>query len=187
MTEDTGSASERIDAEWGVDAAIGAASRAARTAGDVANVVGSSAPARLAAAVAKRLTVPLAKEGHEVRERIETDAGPAARKAIQRVTPGVVEAVDLNELLASIDLDAILDRIDIDRLVGRVDVGAIVAKVDVDELIQQVDVNAIVARVDVAAVVERVDVDSLISDVDLDALLQRVDIAALLERIDLNT
>ena len=176
---------ERSDVDWGVDAALGAATRAARTAGDVANVVGSSPPARLAAAVAKRLTVPLAKEGHEVRERLEHDAGPAARKAIQRVTPGVVEAVDLNELLAGIDLDAVLDRIDIDRLVGRVDVGAIVAKVDVGELIAKVDVDEIVSRVDVAAVVDRVDIDALVANVDLEALLQRIDLDALLQRIDL--
>lgn len=177
---------ERSDVDWGVDAAIGAASRAARTANDVATAVGGSAPARLAAAVAKRLTVPLAKEGHEVRERLETEAGPAARQAIQRVTPGVVEAVDLNELLAAIDLDAILDRIDIDRLVGRVDVGSIVAKVDVGELVERVDVGKIVERVDVDALIGSVDLDALLEKIDIGALLDRIDLNLLLEKIDLN-
>jgi len=174
------------DDDWGVDAALGAATRAARAANDVASVVGGSLPARLAAAAAKRLTEPLAKEGHEVRERLVTDAGPVARDAIQRVTPGVIDAVNINEVLAAIDMDALLDRIDIDRLVGRVDVGGIVSKVDVNELVQGVDVDGIVSRVDVGAVVERVDVDALISKVNLDTLLDRIDIGLLLDRIDLN-
>jgi len=174
------------DDSWGVNAALGAAAIAARTASEVAGVVGSSSPAKVIEGAARWLTRPLAREGEQVRGRIGEEAGPAAQQVIRQVTPGMVEAVNINDVLAAIDIDALLDRIDIDRLVGRVDVAGIVAKVDVNELVQGVDVDGIVSRVDVGAVVNRVDVDALISKVNLDALLDRIDIGLLLARIDLN-
>jgi hypothetical protein len=186
---------EHGDDHWGVNAAIGAAAIATRTAGDLADAVGSSAPGRVVEGAARWLTRPLARQGEEVRARIEEEGVPAAREAIRQATPGVVQAVDINEILAAIDVDALLDRIDVNRLVDRIDVGAVVAKVDVNELVSQVDVNALVAQVDVNALVSqvdvgeligRVDLDALLASVDLDALLGRLDLGAVLERIDLN-
>jgi hypothetical protein len=186
---------EHADDHWGVNAAIGAAAIATRTAGDLADAVGSSAPGRVVEGAARWLTRPLARQGEEVRARIEEEGVPAAREAIRQATPGVVQAVDINEILAAIDVDALLDRIDVNRLVDRIDVGAVVAKVDVNELVSQVDVNALVAQVDVNALVSqvdvgeligRVDLDALLASVDLDALLGRLDLGAVLERIDLN-
>jgi hypothetical protein len=172
------------DDSWGVNAALGAASIAARTANDVADAVGSSMPGRAVEGAARWLTRPLARQGEEVRTRLEEEGLPAAQQAIRHATPGVVQAVDINEILAAIDVDALLDRIDVNRLVDRIDVGAIVAKVDVDELVGRVDVAALVAKVDVDALVRRVDVDALVARVDLDALLDSIDIDALLGRID---
>ncbi len=171
---------------WGVNAALGAASIAARTAGDVADAVGNTVPAKVFDQAARWITRPLSSEGEEVRERIGTEGVPAAQEAIRQATPGVVQAIDINEILAAIDLDLLLDRIDVNRLVDRIDVGAIVAKVDVDELVQQVDVGAIVARVDIDQIVAKVDLDALLASVDLDALLSRIDVGSLLERIDLD-
>ena len=121
---------------WGVNTALGAAALAARTAGDVAEAVGGSAPGRVVEGAARWLTRPLAREGEEVRHRLEEEGVPAAQQAIRAATPGVVQAVDINEILAAIDVDALLDRIDVDRLVDRIDVGAVVAKVDVNALVE---------------------------------------------------
>jgi len=171
---------------WGIDVALGAASVAARTASEVAGAVGTSRPARAAGTAARWLTQPLAREGEQVRERIEEEAGPAARQVLRQVTPGVVEAVDINDVVSAIDFDAVLDRIDVNRLVARVDVGAVVSQVDVDALVGQVDVNAIVERVDVNAIIERVDVNAIVERVDVDAVVRQVDIAALLDRLDVD-
>jgi len=183
------------DDHWGVDAAIGAASVAARTAGEVAEAIGGSGPGRVMGTAARWITRPLAREGEDVRARIEDEAAPAAQQVLRQVTPGVVRAVDINAILAEIDVDLLLDRIDVNRVVDRIDVGSIVAKVDVNELIAGVDVQAlidrvdidgIVQRVDVAGLVGRIDLNELISSVDLDGLLASVDLQALLDRIDLD-
>lgn len=171
---------------WAVDAAIGAAAMAARTANDVVGAVGSSTPGKVAEGAARWLTRPLTRQGEEVRERLEEEAGPAAQQVLRQVTPGVVEAVGLDDVLAAIDVNALLDRIDMDRLVDRIDVGAIVAKVDVNELVGGVDVDALVQRVDVDALVQRVDVGAIVARVDLDALMDSIDIDALLARIDVD-
>jgi hypothetical protein len=174
------------DEHWGVNAAIGAAAIAAKTATDVAGAVTASTPGRVVEGAARWIARPLSKQGEEVRTRLEEEGLPAAQQAIRQATPGVVQAVDINEILAAIDVDALLDRIDINRLVDRIDVGAIVAKVDVNELVGQVDVDALVSQVDVGALIARVDLDSLLDSIDLDALLARIDIGALLDQIDLN-
>jgi hypothetical protein len=174
------------DDAWGVNAAIGAAAIAARTATDVAGAVSTSAPGRAIEGAARWLTRPLAREGEEVRGRIEEEAGPAAQKVMRQVTPGVVEAVGINEVLEAIDVDALLDRIDINRLVDRIDVGAIVSKVDVNDLVANVDVQGIIERVDVQGIIERVDIQGIIDRVDLDKLLDSIDLNALLGRLDLD-
>jgi len=185
VQDDPGDDPEGAD-PWGVNAAIGAAAIAARTATDVAGAVGSSAPGRALEGAARWITRPLAREGEEVRERIEEEAGPAAQKVMRQVTPGVVEAVGINEVLEAIDVDALLDRIDINRLVDRIDVGAIVSKVDVNELVGNVDVQGIIERVDIDALLESVDLNALLSRLDLDAVLSKVDINALVQRLDMD-
>ncbi len=171
-----------LPAEWAIDAALGAAA----TAGRVASAVGRSGPAKVAASAARFLARPLSEEGHEVRERLGAEAAPAAREVLSTVTPNVVEAVDLNEVLASVDLDALLDRIDLDRLLDRIDLGRILDKVDIDGLISKVDVDALIGRVDIDGLISKVDVDALIGRVDIDGLISKVDIDGLLGRIDVD-
>ena len=167
-----------ISAEWALDAALGAAS----TANKVAAAVGRSLPGRLATAATRFIATPLAEEGHEVRER----AAPAARELVHQATPGVVEAVDINEVLAAVDLDALLASVDVDALVGRIDVAAVVGRVDIGGIIDRVDIGAIIEQVDVGAIVDRVDVDAIIEQVDVDAIIDRVDIQRILAKLDLN-
>lgn len=81
---DTDEAPEQAAGEgWALDTALGAASLVARTIGSV----GASPPARVAADVTRFLTRPLAREGHEVREQLEEEATPAAKRIVAQVTP----------------------------------------------------------------------------------------------------
>ena len=175
-----------ISAEFALDTALGAASTANR----VAAVVGRSLPGRLATAATRFIATPLAEEGHEVRER----AAPAAKELVQQATPGVVEAVDINEvlaavdldaLLANVDLDALLASVDVDALVGRIDVGAIVERVDIGAIIDRVDIDAIVGRVDVDAIIDRVDIQHILDKLDLNEVIARVDVDSLLKETEL--
>jgi hypothetical protein len=174
------------DAQWGVDAAIGAAAIAARAATDVAGTVAGSAPAKALGSAARWLTQPLAKEGQEVRGRLEEEGVPAAQQAIRQLTPGVVQAVDLNGILDAIDIDGLLERISMDKLLDRIDVGGIVARVDIDGLLDSIDLDALLTRIDVNALVARIDLNQLLQHVDLNALLTHIDLNELLKGIDLD-
>ena len=174
------------DGSWGVDAAIGAAAIAARTATDVAGAVTRSAPARAFGGAARWITQPLAREGQEVRERLEEDGIPAAQQAIRQVTPGVVQAVDLNGILDAIDIDGLMARIDLDALMDRIDVGGIVAKVDIDQLLTTIDLDALLGRIDIAALIGRIDLNQLLAGIDLNQMLERLDLNQLLSDIDLD-
>lgn len=174
------------DLSWGVDAVIGAAAVAARTTAGVVGAVSSTGPARAAADAARWLTRPLSREGEEVRERVAEEAGPAATDVIRQATPGVLGAIDLDQILDAIDLDALIGRLDIGAIIDKVDVDGIVAKVDVDAIVDRVDVDRIVGRVDIAGILERVDISSILERIDLNQLLERIDLNLLLQRVDLN-
>src|SRR5829696_7287806 len=100
---------------WALDAALGAASILARTVG----AVGSSTPARAVGEATRKLTGPLAREGHDVRELLGEEATPTAKRIVAQVTPRVAEVVDLNEILAGIDLDQLLAHLDLDAVLDR--------------------------------------------------------------------
>ena len=74
-----------------------------------------------------------------------------AQAVAERVVALVVDALDVNALLARVDVDELLDRIDVDALLARVDVADLVDQVDVDDLLARVDVEALVARIDLAS------------------------------------
>jgi len=96
----------------------------------------------------------------------------------QRVVGLVIEAIDVNALVAKVDMDALLANVDVD---------AIVSKVDVDGLIDRVDVEKIIERVDVEKIIQRVDVQQLIDRVDVQGIIERVDIDSLVEKTELGT
>ena len=154
---------------WAVDTALGVASIFART----ANAVGSSIPGRLAAGATKRLSRPLAKEGHEVREQIEEDAGPAAKRIMAQVTPRVVDVVDVDSILGAIDIDAILNRIDIDAILNRIDLNALMERIDIDALLDRIDVGAIIDKVDINGIVEKLDIDSLVQNTEIGGIIAK--------------
>ncbi len=86
-----------------------------------------------------------------------------AQGVAERVTELVVQALDVNGLLAKVDPDALLARVDVDALLKRVDVDALLARVDVDLLLSRVDIDALVQRVDVDRIAGKTDIGSLIA------------------------
>ncbi|MFZ4517674.1 MAG: hypothetical protein ACOYOP_04775 [Microthrixaceae bacterium] len=174
------------DVDWAIDAVIGAAAVAARTATGVTGAVVTSGPARMAAGFARRLTRPLSDHGHEVRERVVVEAGPAASEAVRKVTPGVLDAIDLDSVVGAIDVNALVGQVDVNALVGEVDVDGIVSKVDVEAIIDRVDVEAIINRVDIGSILDRVDIEALLDRIDVNALVARIDLNELLEHVDLD-
>jgi hypothetical protein len=86
-----------------------------------------------------------------------------AQAVAERATELVVQALDVNGLLAKVDPDALLARVDLDALLKRVDVDALLAQVDLDLLLSQVDIDALVQRVDVDRLVGKTDLGSVIA------------------------
>ncbi|MGA2835095.1 MAG: hypothetical protein ABSF84_00725 [Acidimicrobiales bacterium] len=105
----------------------------------------------------------------------------------ERVVGLVIEAIDVNALVARVDMDALLAGVDIDAIVSRVEVDALIDRVDVEKIIDRVDVDKIVSRVDVDQIVSRVDVEKIIDRVDIEKVVQRVDIDSLVEQTELGT
>lgn len=174
------------DVPWVLDAAVGAAAVLSRFAGGVASTVVRSAPARVLEGVARQVVAPLTHEGESVRARVGDEGVPAAQGLVQRLTPGLVEAVDLDAILAAVDVQGLIDRIDVAGLVGRVDVDRLVSQVDVDAIVSRVDIEALMSRVDIAALLDRVDIEALLGRIDLNELIGQVDLDALLAGVDLD-
>jgi hypothetical protein len=103
-------------------------------------------------------------------------ASDVVQSVVNEVVPGVVGALDVDEVVQRVDVQAILDRIDMEDLIERIDLNA---------LLEHLDVDALLARVDVQALVKRLDVGQIIDEIDVNALLERVDVDALVERTEL--
>jgi hypothetical protein len=86
-----------------------------------------------------------------------------AQAVAERVVTLVMDAIDVNAILARIDVDAIVKRVDVEALVERVDVEKIVERVDVERLVEQVDVQKIIDRVDIDALVEHTEIGTIIA------------------------
>jgi len=187
-----GSADPVVDApsdglHWGLDAVLGAAVLGTRAAGEVAGVVASAPPIRFMGGVARWCARPLSSQGAAVRAAVVRDGLPAARDVVRRVTPAVVDAVDLDSILAAVDVGALIDRVDVDGIVSRVDVEGIVSRVDVDRIVGQVDIGALLERVDIGALLDRIDLNALLAGVDLNAVLGNLDLNEVVARIDMDS
>jgi hypothetical protein len=137
-----------------------------------------------------------------VRGRLAPQMEAAAQAVAERVIILVMDAVDLNVMLARIDLNAVLrridieepidrikinevlDRIDLNALLAQVDLNAVLRRVDIEEPIDRVDLNGLLDRVDVNQIVQQVNVNEVIARIDLDAVLDRIDMNAMAQRID---
>jgi hypothetical protein len=96
----------------------------------------------------------------------------------QRAIELVVEALDVNALLARMDLNAVLvrvelngllDRVDLNQVLDRVDINQVLDRVDINQVLDRVDMNRLMARVDINKIVDRIDIEALVADTDLGA------------------
>jgi hypothetical protein len=96
-------------------------------------------------------------------KRVTDPAEALAQQVTERVLDLVIDALDVNELVARVDVNALVGRVDVNALVGRVDIDAILSRVDLDALLGRVDVNDLVQRADVAELVEKADLGAVIA------------------------
>lgn len=68
-----------------------------------------------------------------------------AQAVAERVVALVVEALDVNALLARIDLDELMSRVDLDAVVERIDVDALVSRIDLERLVARIDLASTMA------------------------------------------
>jgi len=116
--------------------------------------------------------------GRRLAGSVEALANPIADMAADLV----VQALDVNALLAKVEPDSLLDRVDVNALLGRVDVNALLDRVDVDKILRRVDLNAVLAGIDVNALLDRVDVNQAVQRIDIDSLAERTDLGVVIAR-----
>jgi hypothetical protein len=103
-----------------------------------------------------------------------------AQGVAQRVIDLVVEALDMNALIARIDLNIVLARVDLNQVVDRIDLNEIVDQIDLNEVLARVDLNQVVDRLDVNRFMARVDINQLLSQVDIEALVKNTDLGSIM-------
>jgi hypothetical protein len=108
-----------------------------------------------------------------------------AQAIAERVVNLVIEAIDVDALVARIDIDALVERVDVNALVERIDVERIVERVDVEKLVERVDVNALVERIDIDRIVGQLDIDALVEQTELGAIIAKSTTGVLTEALDL--
>ncbi len=106
-------------------------------------------------------------------KRVTDPLEQLAQRVAEHVLDLVVNALDLNELVAQLDLNAVLDRVDVEALLGRVDLNALLEQVDIEALLGRVDLNALLEQVDLNAVIQRVDVEALVSQTDFGEIIAK--------------
>ena len=130
-----------------------------------------------------------------VRGRLAPQMEATAQVIAERVITLVVDAVDLNAILARIDLNAVLRRVDIEEPIDRIKINEVLARIDLNALLAQVDLNAVLGRVDIEepidrvnlnGLLDRVDVNQIVQQVDLNEVIAKTDLDAVLDRIDMN-
>jgi hypothetical protein len=117
---------------------------------------------------------------HSAGRRFAGQIESIAQAVAQRVIDLVIEALDMNALIARIDLNVVLGRIDLNSLVHRVDLNELLSQVDLNELLETVDLNQILDRVDMDKLMARVDLNELASRIDIEALVKNTDLGALM-------
>ncbi len=155
------------------------------------------------AAVGTTVGAAMESAANTAMDAVSTVAGPPTSAVLDRVVPGVTDAVvqriDITGLvLGRVDLRAIvmqtLDRIDLTQLVlDRVDLRRIVEaaldSIDVTEIVlQKVDlvavVDAVLDQMNLTELVEeRVDIDALVATVDMDQVIDRLPIVEIAEYV----
>ena len=130
------------------------------------------------------------------------DATAVLQSVVNEVAPGVVDALDVEQIVERVDLNKIVDQVDVQSLIDRVDVQALIDRVDIDALMARVDLDALLERMDVNLLIDRVDIsrilvkldfnvivtlaNGLITQLDLNAVVKRLDIDEIAAQVDVN-
>jgi len=179
------------------DLTVGASARATRlglavgAVGWGAGATGARVAARLPGVaglgrVLARTAEPLIDDGRRVRRLTGSALGERTMRLIEEIVPEVIDAIDVERVLARIDIDALVSRIDIDGLVGRIAIDDVVQRIDIDRLVANIDIDALVRRIAIDDVVKRIDIDELVSSIDIDSLVARIEIDNVVKRIDID-
>jgi hypothetical protein len=119
-----------------------------------------------------------------VGRRMTDPAEVLAQQITDRVVELVVNALDVNELVARVDLNALLGAVDIDAVLKKIELNALLDRVDLDAVIRRVDVGALLDRVDVNDLVKRIDMAALVEETDLGAVIARSSGGVMNEALD---
>jgi hypothetical protein len=103
--------------------------------------------------------------------RLAEQVESIAQGVAQRVIDLVVEALDMNALIARIDLNVVLARVDLNEVVDQIDLNEVLNRVDLNQIVDRLDVNRLMARVDINQIVSQIDIEALVKDTDLGAIM----------------
>jgi len=103
-----------------------------------------------------------------------------AQGVAQRVIDLVLEALDLNALIARIDLNVVLGRVNLNQVLDRVDLNEVLDQVDLNEVLERVDLNQVLDRVDMNKLMAKVDINEIAGRVDIEALVKNTDLGAIM-------
>jgi hypothetical protein len=117
---------------------------------------------------------------HSAAGRLAEQMESIAQGVAQRVIDLVVDALDVNTLIARIDLNVVLARVELNSVLQRVNLNEVVKQVDLNEVLDRIDLNQIVDRLDVNKLMARVDINQIISQIDIEALVKNTDLGALM-------
>ena len=118
-------------------------------------------------------------------KRLAEHVESIAQGVAQRVIDLVVEAMDMNALIARIDLNIVLARVDLNNVVNQIDLNQIVDRIDLNEVVDRLDMNKLLAQVDINQVVSRIDVESLVKNTDLGSIMVSSSSTLATEAVDL--
>lgn len=121
-----------------------------------------------------------------VLESLVSEASSLLQSVANEVTPVVVEAVDVDDVVRHVDIQAVIDRVDVQAMIERVDLNVVLEGVDLNELLDRIDVDRLLARVDIDEILGRADLNRLLGKLDIDSLVDRVDIEKIIGRVDVN-
>ena len=115
-----------------------------------------------------------------VRGQLAPQMEARAQVIAERVVTLVVDALDLDAILAQVDLNAVLARVDMEEPIDRIEINDMLARVDLNAMLARVDLNAVIARVDLNAVMDRVDVNEIVQRVDVEGLVEQTDLGSVI-------
>src|SRR5215469_3119109 len=81
-----------------------------------------------------------------LRKRVTDPLEQLAQRVAERALDLVIDALDINALVARLDLNAVLDRIDVQALLEQVDLNALIQRIDVEALVTHTDFGEIIAK-----------------------------------------